>query len=218
MILKAWHLVSKNNYLKEEATRWWALLVTPICGLHYELQNWFESWFCSDCSRCQHCWFIVFVRWLLESPFYRWRKLVQSPSRVRLFITPWTAGRQASLSLVISQSSPNFMSIESVMPSNHLILCCPLLLLPSVFPSIRVFSSESAFCIGWPKNWSFSFSISPSEKYSGLVSFKIGLISLVSNGLSRVFSSTVVWKHQLFGTLPSLLSSSHIHTWLLGKP
>ena len=144
MILKAWHLVSKNNYLKEEATRWRALLVTPICGLHYELQNWFESWFCSVCSRCQHCWFIVFVRWLLESPFYRWRKLVQSPSHAWLFMAPWTAGRQASLPLVISQSLPNFMAIASVMPSSYLIPCCPLLLLPSVFPSIRVFSSELA--------------------------------------------------------------------------
>ena len=178
MILKAWHLVSKNNYLKEEATRWRALLVTPICGLHYELQNWFESWFCSVCSRCQHCWFIVFVRWLLESPFYRWRKLVESPSHVWLFMAPWTAGRQASLPLVIPQSLPNFMAIASVMPSNYLIPCCPLLLLPSVFPSIRVFSSESAFCIGWPKNWSFSFSISPSEKYSGLISFKIDRFDL----------------------------------------
>ena len=129
----------------------------------------------------------MFVRWLLESPFYRWRKLVQSPSRVQLFITPWTAGRQASLSLVISQSSPNFMSIESVMPSNHLILCCPLLLLPSVFPSIRVFSSESAFCIGWPKNWSFSFSISPSEKYSGLISFKIDWFDF--SGFQRTLKS-----------------------------
>ena len=88
--------------------------------------------------------------------------VVQSPSCVRLFMTPWTAAYQASRSLTISWSLPKFMSIESVMPSNHLILCHPLLL-PSVFPSIRVFSNESVLCIGWPEYWSFSFSISPSK-------------------------------------------------------
>ena len=96
---------------------------------------------------------------------------VQSLSRVRLFATPWTAARQASLSITNSRSSLKLMSIESVMPSSHLILCHPLLLLPSVFPSIRVFSSESALHIRWPKYWSFSFSISPSNEYSGLISF-----------------------------------------------
>ena len=90
-----------------------------------------------------------------------------------LFATPWTAARQASLSITNSQSLLKLMSIESVMPSNHLILCRPLLLLPSVFPSIRVFSSESVFHIRWPKYWSFSFSISPSSEYSGLISFGI---------------------------------------------
>ena len=87
---------------------------------------------------------------------------VQSLSRVRLFGTPWTAARQASLSITNSWSSPKLMSIESVMPSNHLILCRPLLLLPSIFPSIKVFSDESALCIRWPKYWSFSSNISPS--------------------------------------------------------
>ena len=87
---------------------------------------------------------------------------VQSLSRVRLFATPWTAARQASLSITNSRSSPKLMSIESVMPSNHLILCRPLLLLPSIFPSIKVFSDESALCIRWPKYWSFSSNISPS--------------------------------------------------------
>ena len=97
------------------------------------------------------------------------------------------------------------MSIESVMPSNHLILCHPLLLLPSIFPSIRVFSNESAFHIRWPKYWSFSFSISPSNEYSGLVSLGLtGWISLQSKGLSRVFSNTTVWKHQFFGAQPPL--------------
>ena len=91
--------------------------------------------------------------------------------RVRLFVTPWTAARQASLSITNSQSLLKLMSIESVMPSNHLILCHPLLLLPSIFPSIRVFSNESALRIRWPKYWSFSFNISPSDEHPGLISF-----------------------------------------------
>ena len=94
-------------------------------------------------------------------------------SRVRLFATPWTAARQASLSFTISWSLLKLMSIESVLPSNHLILCCPLLLLPSIFSSIRVFSNESTLCIRWPKYWSFSFNLSPSREYSGLISFRI---------------------------------------------
>ena len=97
--------------------------------------------------------------------------IVQSLNRVWLFVTSWTAARQASLSSTISQSLLKFMSIESVMPSNHLILCCPLLLLPSIFPSIGVFSNESALHIRWPKYWNFSFSTSPSNEYSGLISF-----------------------------------------------
>ena len=97
-------------------------------------------------------------------------------------------------------SSLKFMSVESVMPSNHLILCRPLLLPSSIFPSIRVFSNESILCIRWPKYWSFSFSISPSSEYSGLISFRpTGWISLQSKGLSRVFSSTTVQKYQFFG-------------------
>ena len=95
---------------------------------------------------------------------------VQSLSRVRLFATPWTTARQASLSFTNSQSLLKLMSIESVMPSNHLILCCPLILPPSIFPSIRVFSNESVLHIRWPKYWSFSFSISPSSEYSELIS------------------------------------------------
>ena len=98
---------------------------------------------------------------------------VQLLSRVWLFATPWTAAHQASLSITNSQSSPKLRSIESVMPCNHLILCCPLLFLPSIFPNIRVFSNESALRIMWPKYWSFSFSISPSSEYSGLISFRI---------------------------------------------
>ena len=98
---------------------------------------------------------------------------VQSLSNIRLFATPWTAARQAFLSITNSQSLLKLMSFESVMPSNHLILCHPLLFSPSIFPSIRIFSNESALCIRWPKYWSFSFSISPSNEYSGLISFKI---------------------------------------------
>ena len=94
-------------------------------------------------------------------------------SCVWLFVTPWTTARQASLSITNSQSLLKPMSIESVMPSNHLILCHPLLLLPSIFPSIRVFSNESAVCIRWPKDWSSNFSISPSNEYSGLISFRM---------------------------------------------
>ena len=116
---------------------------------------------------------------------------VQSLSRVRLFATPRTAARQASLSITYSWRPPKSMTTESVMPSNHLILCRPLLLPPSIFPSIRVFSSESALHIRWPKYWSFSFNISPSNEHSGLISFGwTGRISLLTKGLSRVFSHT----------------------------
>ena len=105
---------------------------------------------------------------------------VQLLSHVWLFVTPWTAAHQASLSITNSRSSLKLMSIESVMPSNHLILCCPLLLLPSIFPSIRVFSNVSVLCIRWPKYWSFSFSISPSNEYSGLISFRMGWLDLLA--------------------------------------
>ena len=98
---------------------------------------------------------------------------VQLLNHVWHFVTPWTAARQASLSITNFQSSLKLMSITLVMPSNHLILCCPLLLLPSIFPSIRVFSSESVLRIRWPKYWSFSFSISPSNEHSGLISFRM---------------------------------------------
>ena len=130
--------------------------------------------------------------------------LVQSLSHVQLFATPWTAPHQASLSITNSQSLLKLMSIESVMSSIHLILYRPLLLL-SIFPSIRVFSNESALCIRWPKYWRFRFSISPSNEYSGLISLGlIGWISLQSKGLSRVFSNTTFQKHQFFGTQLSL--------------
>ena len=118
---------------------------------------------------------------------------VQSLSCVRLFATPWTAACQASLSITNSRSPPKPMSIESVMPSNHLILCCPLLLLSSIFPSFRVFSNESALHIRWPKYWSFSFNISPTNEHLGLSPLGwAGWISLQSKGLSRVLSNITV--------------------------
>ena len=122
---------------------------------------------------------------------------------VRLFAIPWATARQTSLSITNSWSLLKLMSVKSVMPSNRLILCRPLL--PSIFPSIRVFSNESVLRIRWPKYWSFSFSISPSNEYSGLISFRMDWwISLQSEGLSRVFSNTTVQKHQFFGTQLSL--------------
>ena len=126
-------------------------------------------------------------------------------------VTLRTAARQASLSIINSQSLLKLMSIESVMPSNHLILC-PLLLQLSIFPSIRVFSNESVLHIRWPKYWSFSFSISPSNEYSGLISFRMEwLISLQSKELSRVFSNTIVQKHQFFSAQLSLWFNSDIN-------
>ena len=129
---------------------------------------------------------------------------VQLLSHVQLFVTPWTAAGQASLSITNSQSLLKLMSIKLVMPSNHQILCCLLLLLLSIFPSIRVFSNESALLIRWPKYWSFSFSISPSNEYSGLISFRIDWFAIAVKGFSRVFSNTTVQKHQFFGAQLSL--------------
>ena len=105
---------------------------------------------------------------------------VQFRSVAQSCATPWTAAHQASLSITNSRSPPKLMSIESVMPSSHLILCCPLLLLPSIFPNIRVFSNESALCLRWPKYWSFSFSISPSNEHPGLISFRMDWLDLLA--------------------------------------
>ena len=127
-------------------------------------------------------------------------------SRVWLFETPWTTARQASLSITNSWSLLKLMSFESVMRSSHLILCYPLLLSPSIFPSIRVFSTESGLCIRWLKYWSFSFTITPSNEYSGLIAFRMDWLDLlgVQGTLSRVFSNTTVQKNQLFGAQLSL--------------
>ena len=124
--------------------------------------------------------FFVFLFGWVFNLFLNQFSLVQWLSRVRLFTTLWTAACQASLSITNSQSLLKLMSIESVMPSNHPILCRPLILLPSIFPSIRVFSNESALCIRWPKYWSFSYSISSSKEYSGLTAFRIDWFDLLA--------------------------------------
>ena len=140
---------------------------------------------------------------------------VQSLSWVWLFATPWITARQASLSITNPQSLLKFVSIESVMPSSHLILCRPLLLLPPMPPSIRVFSNESTLCMRWPKYWSFSFSISPSNEHPGLISFRMDWLDLlaVQGTLKSLLQHTV--QKQQFRDQPSLWSNSHIHTWIL---
>ena len=142
--------------------------------------------------------------------------VVQSLSGVCLFLTPRTAVCQASLSFIISRSLLKLMSIESVMPSNHFILCHPFLFLPTIFPSIELFSSESALCIMWPKYQSFSFSISPSSEYSGLISFRIDWFDLAVQGTLKSLLQHPSLKASLGGegcsTQPSLWPNSHIHT------
>ena len=144
---------------------------------------------------------------------------VQSFSHVLLFATPWITAWQASLTITNSRSSPKLMSIELVMPSNHLILCCPLLLLPSIFSSIRVFSNESALHIGWAKFWSFSFNISPSNEHPGLISFRMDWLDLLAvqgtlKSLLQHHSSkaSILW-HSAFFIVQ--LSHSYMTT---GKP
>ena len=144
--------------------------------------------------------------------------MILSHPTKQFFSTPLTAPHHASLSLTISWSSPKFMSIESVMQSNHLILCHPLLCLPSVFPSIRVFSNESAVCTGYCQSIGASVSVLSKGIHSRFPLGLTGLFSLLSKGLSKVFSNTTVQKHQFFSSLPSLWSSSHIHIWLLERP
>ena len=144
---------------------------------------------------------------------------IQSLSQVQLFVTPWNAAHQASLSITNSRSSLKLMSIESAMPSNHLILCRPLLLLPSIFPRIEVFSNESVLCIRWPKYWSFSFNISPSNEYSGLISFRMDWLDLLAvqgtlkSLLQHHSSKASILRHSAF-----FMVQLSIHTWLLNKP
>ena len=149
-------------------------------------------------------------------PIYESFSSVQSLSHVQLFATPWTAARQDSVSITNYWSSLKLMSIKLVMPSKHLILCCPLLLLPPIPPSIRVFSNESTLRMRWPKYWSFSFSISHSNEHSGLVSFRMDWLDLLA--VQGTLKSLTVQKHQFFSTQLSSQSNSHIHIWPLEKP
>ena len=144
---------------------------------------------------------------------------LQSLSRVQLFATPWISARQASLSIANSWSSLKLTSIESVMPSSHLILFHPPFLLPPIPPSIRVFSNESTLHMRWPKYWSFSFSIIPSKEILGLIAFRMDWLDLlaVQGTLKRLLQHTVQ-KHQFFGAQLSSQSNSHIHTWPQEKP
>ena len=143
---------------------------------------------------------------------------VQSLSRVQLFAIPRIAARQASLSITNSQSLLKLMSIELVMPSSHLVLCLPLLLLPPIPPRIGVFSNESNPRMRWSKYWSFSFTISPSNKHPGLISFRLDWLDLLAvQGTLKSSLNKTVQKHQFFGTQLSSQSNSHIHTWSLEK-
>ena len=144
---------------------------------------------------------------------------VQSLSLVQLFSIPWIAALQASQSITNSWSLLKLMSIKLVMTSNHLILCRLLLLLPQIPPSIKVFSNELTLRVRWPKYWSFSFNISPSNEHPGLISFRMDWLDLLAvQGTPRVFSNTTVQKHQFFGAQLSSQSNSHIHTWPQEKP
>ena len=144
---------------------------------------------------------------------------VQSLNPVWLVVTSWTAARQASLSITNSQSLPKLMSVESVMPSNHLILCRPLLLLPSIFPNIRVFSNESALCIRWPKYWNFSFNISPSNEHPGLISFRMDWLDLLAvQGTLKSLLQHHSSKASVLLCSTFFIVQLSIHTWLLEKP
>ena len=147
-------------------------ITVNLYGTRMCVKVWTQGW-----NPCSNTWYKGQLLNLSGLPL----QSVQLLSHVQLFATPWTTVLgQTSLSITSSWNLLKLMSIESVMPSNHLILCCPLLLLPLIFPSIRVFSHESVLCIWWPKYWSFSFSISPSNEYSGLISFKIDWFDLLA--------------------------------------
>ena len=147
----------------------------------------------------------LFQQCILFILFYHQIRSDQSLSHVRLFATPWSAACQASLFITNSQTLPKLISIKSVMQTNHLILCHPLVLLPSIFPNIRVFLSESALPVRWPKYWSFSFNISLSNEHPGLISFRMHWLDLLqSKGISRVFTNATVQKHQYFSAQLSL--------------
>ena len=164
--------------------------------------NYFEDHLQSAMQIAFSCYWLV--RYTLLRPKYTVTS-VQSLSHVWLFVTTRTEACQASLSITNSRSLPKLVSIESVLPSNHLILCHPLLLPPSIFPNIRVFSNESVLRIRWPKDWSFSFNISPFNKHSGLISFRMDWLDLLAvQGTFRVFSNNTVQQHQFFDAQLSL--------------
>ena len=162
------------------------------------------------------------IKWLIHQQNRQWAQFssFQSLSRIWLFATPWIAARQASLSITISRSSLRLTSIESVMPSSHLILRHPLLLLPPIPPSIRVFSNESTLSMRWPKYWSFSFSISPSKEHPGMIPFRMDWLDLLAvqgtlkSLLQHHSSKASILQRSAFFIVPTL----NIHTWLLEKP
>ena len=181
--MSAWHMVGTQQIL----TGWWWRLCLALVtmSLPRSLVSFLSL---PSCSLAQIAVF----------------SSVQSLSHVRLFVIPWTAALQASLSITNSQSPPKPMYIESVMSSNHLILCRPLFLLPSIFPSIRVFSNESALHIRWPKYWSFSFGISPSNEHPGLISFRMNWLDLLATQgtlkslLQHHSSKALILRHSAF--------------------
>ena len=179
----------------------------------------------SSCISCGFCFVNIWIIWYTDSPIcslyvYHWNTVllclssVQLLSRVRFFVTPWTAARQAPLSITNSWSLFKLISIESVMPSNRLVLCHPLLL-PSIFPSIRIFSNGSVLPIRWPKYWSFSFSISPSNEYSGLISFSmdwldlLGVQGTLKSLLQHHSSKASIFWHSSLLYGPTLISTFH---------
>ena len=211
----------------------WKLTLLPqwvtLVDSFFQTSLW-AYWHCEPHQQCSCLealpetveYYMLFLPWDLQgnsrlSFSWNFQLVVQSLSRVWLYVTPLTAAHQVPLSFTMSQSLLKAMSIESMMLSNYLVFCCPLLLLPSIFSSIRVFSNESSLHIGWPMYWSFS--ISPSNEHSGLISFRIDSFDLLAvPDVSIVFSGSTTRKHQFFGTQPSLWSNPHIHTWLLEKP
>ena len=202
-ILPCWMLAHSKDECAGTA-QWWLWQKQPsaqypsTCYLGLLFSRWHNFRFCSNNAPGENASSLtpLQLQWALGTDSAQFVVVVQSLSHVQLFATPSTAAGQASLSFTISLSLLKLMSIELVMPSNHLILCHLLLLLPSIFPSIRVFSNELAACNMWPKYWSFSFSISPSNEYSGLFSFRIGLFDLLA----------------VQGTLKSLLQHHNLKT------
>ena len=207
----------KSIIVQTQNNKFWIFLVlaVPICwnyfnklvGKIYSL--YINHVYCIESA----CGFLYPFSAVLEDRICLYLLLLFSRSVKSDSATPWTAVSQASLSFTVSQSLLKLTSIESVMLSYHLILCCPLLFLPSVFPSIRVFCNESVLNIRWPKYWSFSFSISPSNEYLGLTAFRIDWFDILAvQGILKSVLQNHSQKAQFFGTQPSLWSNSHVHT------